>query len=249
LWGGELLVADYRESLRVASFEAVPLLGGDRAAREPWRSLFAQLRHAGIDLERWADHPVVARTIGRRTPVLEGVLASGTLSPRCSAVGRLFDAAAATIGLWADGTTYEGQAAIALEALVDPAALAWARGAESYPFRIRRDGLLPVVVAGEALAAMLDDVGSDVSAPRIAARFHVSLARTVAALAAEVRGPLTTAALSGGVWQNRILVELVAELLRGDGWTVLLHRHVPPNDGGIAFGQAAIAAAAAVAHP
>ncbi|MCB9687230.1 MAG: carbamoyltransferase HypF [Alphaproteobacteria bacterium] len=239
LWGGELLAVDFRRCTRLAALPDVALLGGDRAAREPWRSALAHLVAAlGWEgLER-TDHPTVRSLLDRRDPLVELALSR---APRASSAGRLFDAVAALLGLSADGVTYEAQAAMALEAL------AVGEPDEAYPIG-RVDGEVPRFDLAPMWTALLSDLGS-VTPRRIASRFHGGLAFALAREAATIRRArpeLVTIVLSGGVWQNAVLLERALRHLRADGWEVLLHRQVPPNDGGIALGQAAVAAARAL---
>lgn len=242
LWGGELLAADFHSAERLAALPATPMLGGDQAARAPWRSALAHLDAAlGPDgMAAFADLPAVAALLERRSPLLDQALER---APRASSTGRLFDAVAALLGLHAERTTFEAQAPMALEALA--ATVAADRG---YPMPLGA-GPLPRFVLAPMWEALLNDLRAGVSAAMVAARFHEGLAQGLASAAYQLRAgrpALQDVALSGGVWQNAILCERVAALLTSDGWRVLLHRRTPSNDGGIALGQAAIAAARAL---
>ena len=230
LWGGEVLVADLCGYRRVAHLAEVPLPGGAAAVRQPWRMAVAYLRHLGADR---LDLAVARRNADRWDAV--AALAGSPLALRTTSAGRLFDAVAALLGI-CDEVNYEGQAAIELEQCVDHAE----RG--GYPMRVAA-GLLH---GADLVAAALDDLRAEVAVPVIAARFHRGLAAGLAAAAAAARNEtgLTTVALSGGVFQNVVLVTELAERLDRAGFTVLTHSQVPPNDGGISLGQAAIAATA-----
>jgi hydrogenase maturation protein HypF len=170
--------------------------------------------------------------------------ASATVSPLTSSIGRLFDAVGALCGLACE-VSYEGQAAVELEAA------AWRAGADrsSYPIElVDRDGSL-ILDPRAAVRAIVDDLESGTSAAAVAARFHRGVAgATVAGLirVAGARG-LETAVLTGGVFQNRMLLETVAGAAQSAGLRVLFPERLPPNDGGISFGQAAVAAARAPA--
>jgi hydrogenase maturation protein HypF len=158
---------------------------------------------------------------------------SGLASPLTSSAGRLFDAVAALCGVRAE-VNYEGQAAVELEAAAEPAMR------ESYP--------LPgteVLDARETLQAILADLGAGVSVADVAAKFHNAMAEAAARACAELARAegIELAVLSGGVFQNRLLLERTAEALEQAGLRVLTPRLLPPNDGGVAFGQAAVAAA------
>ena len=183
---------------------------------------------------------VVGRNLGRWEQVV-ALARSGTASPVTSSAGRLFDAVAAILGV-RDTVNYEGQAAVELEQLADPAETS------AYPARITGPGTggSPLRLAGSDLVrAVVEDVDAGVPVPLVAARFHNGLAGlTVAACQAlrDDRG-LGTVALSGGVFQNMLLLERTVAGLEQQGFRVLVHSRVPPNDAGISLGQAAVAAA------
>jgi hydrogenase maturation protein HypF len=237
-WGGELLVADWRGFRRAAHLGYLGLPGGDAAAREPWRMALSALAYAYGE----EAHDVAAEVLARISPerrraVLEMGL-RGVHAPPTSSMGRLFDAVAALAGL-RDVNRYEGEAAMELEG----------RAADTdggaYP--------LPLVPVGDGaiwdpaplIRAVVDDVrrGEDVRA--LASRFHRALAAAVVEGCARVRETdgLRTVALSGGCFQNRRLARLAREGLERAGFRVLTHRRVPPNDGGVSLGQAAVALA------
>ncbi|NVB40879.1 carbamoyltransferase HypF [Pseudenhygromyxa sp. WMMC2535] len=250
LWGGELLLARYEGFERVASLKPVALLGGDKASREPWRNLYAQLMAemgwAELDMN-FAHLPVVQDLAARPRDLLDSMLRSGTRCPTASSCGRLFDAAAAALDLHRDAISFEGQAAMALEALVTPATLEAAREGEHYPMatpKLGGDGL-PYLEPLGLWRAMLGDLHAGIEPSLIAARFHVAVADGLILLAmrAQRQHAFRVAALSGGCFQNALLLALVVDGLRGLGLEVLTHTAVPPNDGCIALGQAAIAAA------
>jgi len=167
----------------------------------------------------------------------------GINSPLSSSCGRLFDAVAAAVGICRDSVTYEGQAAVELETL---AASAKGICRDGYPFAI---GEVPLILDPEPMwIALLDDLARGEEPRSIAGRFHVGLANAVAQLAIRLAQDraIGTVALSGGVFQNKILLEGIADRLRGAELQVLCHRQVPANDGGISLGQAAVAAARAI---
>jgi hydrogenase maturation protein HypF len=235
VWGGELLVADLAGYQRVGHLEQVPLPGGVAAIREPWRMAAAYLDAAYPDglpdgLE------VAARNADRWDRVL-AVARAGLQSPPTSSAGRLFDAVAAIVGV-RDAVNYEGQAAIELEQLADPAEMgAYRAGIAAGP---------PLRVLGTDLVrAVVDDLRAGGEPPVVAARFHNGVAMAVvdAAVALRERTGLATVALSGGVFQNLLLLGRVVAWLEERGFQVLTHSRVPPNDAGISLGQAAVAAA------
>ncbi|MEB3313302.1 MAG: carbamoyltransferase HypF [Cyanobacteriota bacterium] len=250
LWGGEFLLVDYRHCRRLAHLKPVALLGGSQAMRQPWRNTYAQLLAA---LGSWStlaaqfgDLELVAFLDQQPRPLLDAMLSQGLNAPLSSSAGRLFDAVAAALGC-CRLASYEGQGAIALESLVRSADLEAAL-ASAYPFRVLAGATAqdPLVLDPTPLwPALLGDLQRPTAPGLIAARFHQGLAMAIANLAADLahRHRLTTVALSGGVWQNAILATQVPPLLTAQGLTVLTHRQVPTNDGGICLGQAVVAAA------
>ncbi|MDZ5442360.1 carbamoyltransferase HypF [Micromonospora sp. 4G57] len=237
LWGGELLVADLAGFERVGHLAAVPMPGGIAAVREPWRMAAAYLDEIYGDA---MPDLVVARRHERRWRAAVALARRGTNSPRTSSVGRLFDAVSAILGLH-DRVTYEGQAAIALEQRADPD--------ERGGYRVEAAAPVPLQDVGRALVrCVVDDLLAKVDPGRIAARFHHGLADAVVRAAGAVRESrgLATVALSGGVFQNVLLLDRVVSGLEQDGFRVLVHSRVPPNDGGISLGQAVVAAARGV---
>jgi hydrogenase maturation protein HypF len=246
LWGGEIFRADYQSCERVAHFAPVALLGGAKAMREPWRNALAHLdRFVGWRevAKRYPNIDIVRLLSAKPLAPLQRMLETGLNAPLSSSAGRLFDAVAATLGICAETTSYEGQAAIELEALA-------ARGAcetgDGYRVDVA-DGAPLTVGWGSLWRALLDDLERGTPREVIAARFHAGLAAGLARVGAELasRHGLTRAVLSGGVFQNRLLLQGVAKALRGAGLDLLTPARVPANDGGIALGQAVIAAARA----
>jgi hydrogenase maturation protein HypF len=235
-WGGELLIGDLVGFERAGSLRAVPMPGGDSAVRAPWRMTCSWLRAAfgspGPLPSRLADH-----VDGERWDDVTRLLDARLHAPLTSSIGRLFDAVAALCGLCAE-TTYEGQAAIALE----QAARHDERGA--YPLVLEHAGTL-TLDARPTVRAVVEDLAAGVAIGRVAARFHNALAHAGAAACRTLREchGITRVVLSGGAFQNAILLERMAALLEADGFEVLVGERFPCNDGGIAFGQAAIAAA------
>jgi hydrogenase maturation protein HypF len=243
IWGGEWLVGDYRGLDRVACLKRVALPGGTQAILEPWRSLFAQIE-ADIGWpafqQRFAGLELTKRLQARPVQVLSAMIERGVNSPLTTSAGRLFDAVAAAVGVCADRIAYEGQAAIELEALCSDL-----RIDEGYPFAVVEQGGLRVLDPGPLWRQLFADLADGLASSQIAARFHIGFADAVVRLSIDIastRG-LGTVALSGGVFQNRTLFERVTAGLRAGGLEVLSHRRVPTNDGGLALGQAATAAA------
>lgn len=233
LWGGEVLLGDYRDFSRVASLEPAPLVGGDAAQREPWRNALMRLDQAG--LERAADRLFACQPTG----LIRQAAASGINTHASSSAGRLFDAVAAILGLCAEAQSFEGEAAMALEALA-------AKAPDDFrkPYGLALEGGL--ITAGPMFAQIMGDLEAGVSKSSIAARFHAGLADIFAATARQeiTSGRARAVVLSGGCFQNATLLDLCSEAL-GDV-PVLIHRGVPANDGGLALGQAVIAATRAL---
>ncbi|MBK5932135.1 carbamoyltransferase HypF [Halochromatium salexigens] len=244
IWGGECLLGDYRQWQRIGHLRPFALPGGERAIREPWRCLYAQLESSlgwPQCVERWGDLESLRALRERPIALLAEMIQKGVNAPRTTSVGRLFDALAAALGICVDGIAYEAQAAIELETLARRAL-----GEGGYAFAIDTRAEPWQLDPAPMWSALLDDLAAGVPAAMIAARFHAGLAETVAELAARAaqRHGLETVALSGGVFQNRTLFEATLKALRARGLQVLTHTRVPANDGGLALGQAAIAAVA-----
>jgi hydrogenase maturation protein HypF len=227
VWGGEILAADLGGFERVAHLRPVALPGGDAAVREPWRMALAHLLAAGLPTARVA-HPARA--------TVEAMIRGSVNTVPTSSAGRLFDALASLAGV-RDAVTYEGQAAIELEALADPGEDA------PYPVAIA-DGPPLQVDAAPLVRAVVADVDAGVGRGRIAARVYASLAQAIAGACERVRERtrLEAVALSGGCFQSALLTARTADALERRGFEVLLHARVPANDGGLALGQAAVAA-------
>ena len=236
VWGGEFLVADLRGFERAGHLELVPLPGGEAAVREPWRMAAAFLGAAygermpalPLDFVRRLDLPAWR--------VLSRAAASGLNAPLTSSAGRLFDAVASLLGL-RDRAAYEGQAAMELEAIAE------ADADTAYPARLDDGGGI-VVRTTDVIRGVVDDLLSAVPAARIAARFHATFARLATDVCGRIRRRtgIGAVALTGGVFQNAWLLAAAESALAGAGFRVYTHRHVPANDGGLALGQATIAA-------
>lgn len=242
LWGGEFLVADYHDFQRVAHFEPKAMLGGAQATRQPWRNTYAQLMSVmdWDDLQtQFGDLDLVQYLAEKPRTVLDQMLTTQLRSPLASSAGRLFDAVAAAVGCCREAASYEGQGAIELEALVQ------SNEVEPYPFMVRSDRE-PLILSAKSLwPELLKDLQQGVEKSVIAARFHYGLAKAIAALAIALatRHQLNQVVLSGGVFQNQVLLMMVQDRLQQKGLTVLTPHEVPPNDGGLSLGQVAIATA------
>ena len=263
LWGGEFAVADYRSFERRGTFKPVALLGGEQAMHEPWRNTYAHL----MAEMTWPAFTMNYSALGlhaflqsKPLVVFDAMLEKQLNSPLASSCGRLFDAVAAAMGLCRERAAYEGQGAVEMEALVDLAVLCFEDETLGYPFAIPRlkGSNLPYVEPLAMWRAALGDLVLGTPLPTMAARFHKGLARVIVKMidklaqsqsqpnAQGADQPLRHVALSGGVFQNKLLLERVSEQLRVAGYSVLMHRRIPCNDGGLALGQAAVAAARAL---
>ncbi|MGL4395633.1 MAG: carbamoyltransferase HypF [Hyphomicrobium sp.] len=260
IWGGEFLLADYLGFERVATFKPVAMLGGDQAARVPWRNLYAHLmaemgwpafamNFSELDVYRALD--------AKPRKILDAMLRDRINAPLASSCGRLFDAAAAAMGIAFEAQGYEGEAASRLEAVIDADVLQNADDALDYPFTIplSKGSRLPYIEPLAVWNAILGDCILETPVGVMAARFHRGLARALAAMVAKLAqrdsatGPrFDTVALSGGCFHNRALLELTSARLAADGFKVLSQSRVPAGDGGLALGQAAIAAARTIEH-
>lgn len=242
IWGGEILVGGYAEVRRVARFAPVAVPGGAQAARQPWRNTVAHLAAAFGDSwqERIARTPLRARLSAKQLKTILRMIDRGVNAPVSSSAARLFEAVAAAVGLCPDGQSYEGQAAMELEAL----ALPYLATAGAYPVSVEVAGGVGELSWEPLWQALVGDLERSVSPGVIAARFHLGLAETVAGTAARIAGEtgLRRVALSGGVMQNRVLLEALVRRMTDDSLDVLVHARVPANDGGLSLGQAMIAA-------
>ncbi len=243
LWGGEVLVADYTDYCRVGRFATAPLPGGEAAVRHPARMALGYL-HGLEPLGVPPPSPELARPFterldAREVTTVRTMVGHGLNCPRASSAGRLFDAAAALLGLVPDEVSYEGQAAVTLESAAGTARRA------ALPWRlVRADGLW-VYDPAPTLTALLCQLKDGTPVPLLAAAFHTTIAEVTGALAerAVADGAPRTVCLAGGCFVNRRLLTDVSRLLRAQGMRVLVSSAVPVGDGGISYGHAVIAAA------
>jgi hydrogenase maturation protein HypF len=237
LWGGEFLIAGIDGFERAGQFKYVPLPGGEAAIRQPWRTAISYVREAV-----GGDAPDYLRRIGFMGRYGEDtvqqvlrVAQSPELSPLSSGAGRLFDAVAALTGV-CDGNTFEGEAAMALEALTND-------GVEGeYPFELKRENGCVVVDFSRTILSIIREISDRVPAEDIATKFHNTVASAVRAVVNDfcTRHSVKDVALSGGTFQNRYLLQRLSGQLEADGFNVCYNTRVPANDGGISLGQAYI---------
>jgi hydrogenase maturation protein HypF len=235
IWGGEVLIADWKSVQRVAHLRYAPMLGGETAIHKPYRMatgyIWSLCRACEVDFEEFLGRvPIGERILLRRQ------FETGLDTPPTSSCGRLFDAAAALLGVRTEAQ-YEGQPAKELEAVADPAAHV------VYPYDILRDGEGWIIDPAATLRALWCELRAGRPVPTIAAAFHNTVADFTRNVCVAIREKheLKRVVLSGGCFQNALLTQRVLEGLSDDGFEVLTHRLVPPNDGGIALGQAVVA--------
>ncbi len=236
IWGGEFLLGGYGSFCRRGHFRQVSLPGGDAAVREPFRMALSYLFTAYGDSLFRLELPFMEEISASDRKLFLAMLERRINSPLSSSCGRLFDGVAALIGL-RSRVTYEGQAAIELEAIAEQG-----RAKEPYPF-VLREGEGVMVDFAPMIRALVDDVASNADRAEMAGKFHGTIASAVAEVCGRIRENtgVDRVALSGGVFQNKLLSERVHDLLAGSGFKVFVQRLVPPNDGGLALGQAIIA--------
>lgn len=233
IWGGEFLLGDAHGFDRVAHLRPFRLPGGEAAVREPRRSAAGVLFELGIDLG--STTPGLESFTDQELGVLASMITKDINSPVTTSAGRLFDAASAIAGL-ASVSSFEGHGAMALEFA------ATGTRTEPYPMEVIKTERPLILDWGPMVEAMLADISAGIDVGIVARRFHEGLVSGIVAVARLAGHPRI--ALTGGCFQNRMLTERTAEELRRDGFEVLLHRRVPPNDGGISLGQVMVAAAA-----
>ena len=232
IWGGEFLVCDFANFERVGHFAYVPLAGGDQAVRQPWRSALAYLDGARPTIPLFDEVPA------RQIAFVEKMIARRIQTIDTSSCGRLFDAVSSILGIRHE-TTYEGQAAVELEAAAGD-------GDQVYPFDFLGDAPFQIEMR-PAIRAVVGDFVRGVAVPRISANFHRTMAKVVVDACVRIResSELSRVCLSGGTFQNLRLLGGAASGLRACGFEVFVHRRVPANDGGLSLGQAVIANARA----
>ena len=231
IWGGEVMVCRLAGYERAAHLRYVPMPGGAAAIREPWRMAAVYLNEALGAQAPSLPIDFIGQTRDRWGPILQ-MASTGLNAPLTSSAGRMFDAVACLCGL-RTRVTYEGQAAAELEQVADGSTL------DAYPCAVEGG----VIDGVELVGAAAEDLAMGATVPKVAARFHNGLAAALvrASIGARNRFELETVALSGGTFQNVLLLHRVISGLESEGFEVLVHRRVPPNDGGISLGQAVVA--------
>lgn len=242
LWGCEMLVCDYAGFTRKGRLVPVCMPGGEQAARAPWRMLLAHLDHA-VGTERTDQAQacgVLPALDGKPVRAMRSMISAGMNAPQTSSAGRLFDAMAALAGCAPDKLSYEGEAAMRLEALAEQAV---GDVVAPLPFGLRSCGNLLEIDPAPMWQSALQMVENGCGAAELAMAFHAGFAHALAKAVCQLamHEGLSTVALSGGVMHNAVLVEVLLPLLHGAGLNVLMSSRVPAGDGGLALGQAVIA--------
>jgi hydrogenase maturation protein HypF len=235
IWGGELFVGSIGSLERIGHLSYVPQPGGDAAARAPWRMAVSYLISVyGDDWKTTVSGKRVLKQYGDEAETVAAIATSGLRSPMTSSAGRLFDAVSSLLGI-RDANNYEGQAAIEME----QAAYVSER---SYPFDILGDNVYTVDWK-PIIESVVSDIEKGVAVLQIAGAFHNTISEVIVSAAdfAKLKYGIDTVALSGGVFQNMLLLRRTLERLEDEGYRVLFHRYLPPNDGCISYGQAVIA--------
>lgn len=243
IWGGEVLICTLDHFERFAHLEYVPMPGGEAAIREPWRMAFAHLLAAGFSED---EARALAGASDQEAHLLTRMMMRGINSPLTSSLGRLFDAAAAVI-LNRRKVDYDAQAAIELEgiSISEPDALEPNEYLPELQDPVAESGGSMVLRTGSLWRALVEDLRNKLPPATISARFHAGIAQgfILAANKARESTGVNQVALSGGCMHNRRLVHLLRSGLERNGFTVFQHRQVSPGDGGLSYGQAAVAAA------
>ncbi len=239
LWGGEVLLADNQRFTRKAHLNYVPMPGGASAIKEPWRMAVSYLIDAFGDAFRGLDLPLLTQIEDLKIGVMVEMISKRVNAPNTSSLGRLFDGVAALVGI-RNRVHYEGQAAMELEMIAEKG-----RG-KPYDYEWT-PGDVRKILTGPIISDVVHDMEAGVSPSRISGRFHLTLVRLFRELCEDIRVEtgLNRVALSGGVFQNRLLLAGLIHALTKSGFQVFSHQLVPTNDGGISLGQAVVAAAVA----
>jgi hydrogenase maturation protein HypF len=238
IWGGEFLIADYQRFSRMGHFEYLPLPGGTIAIKKPYRISIGYILSLLGESALARDLPFLKQVDNLEIDIIKKQIEKNINSPLTSSCGRLFDAVSALLGIRGE-IEYDAQAAIELEMLAYEAA----DETDYYPFAIIQQNGLSVVKLQDLLATIIGDLRSNTDKAMIALKFHNTVARMVKETCQIIltKSGINQVVLSGGVFQNRLLLRKVVSLLESSGFTVFTHRQVPCNDGGISLGQAVIA--------
>ncbi|MBS3920490.1 MAG: carbamoyltransferase HypF [Deltaproteobacteria bacterium] len=236
IWGGEFLKANLREFVRLAHLKKVPMPGGSMAIKQPWRMAMVCLSEAFGDGLEELKIDLLKRMDSKKWDILKRAIEKKINTPWTSSMGRLFDAISSLLSI-RDEVNYEGQAAIELEMIADREIK------ETYPFYLLKEESPFVIDSTEVIRGVVGDLTEGVSNSKISGKFHRTIARMIVETCEFMRSSesLNRVVLSGGVFQNILLLSLVVEGLKHSSFDVYTHHLVPTNDGGISLGQAVIA--------
>jgi len=236
IWGGEFLIADYSGFTRAAHLEYIQMPGGQMAIRQPWRMAAVYLHKAYGNKFLNLKLELIKKIKKSQWNILAGMLKNNINSPITSSAGRLFDAVSGILGL-CYRIEYEAQAAIELEGIADKACK------DEYKFDILDGNNSLIINTKRIILAIVRDKVNNKPVSVISAKFHNTLAEIIRATCQKIRKKtkVNTVALSGGVFQNKLLLNKTCEKLKSSDFKILLHKHVPTNDAGISLGQTVIA--------
>jgi hydrogenase maturation protein HypF len=235
IWGGEFLIASYRDFDRIAHLKKVPMPGGSMAIKEPWRMAMVYLSEAFGNEAIKLKIDLIKRIDSQKWDILKRAIEKKVNTPWTSSMGRLFDAISSLLSI-RDEVHYEGQAAIELEMVADR------RMNGKYPFHIHKDEKPMVIDPTEIIRGIVHDLADGTPSSKISGKFHQTISRFIVETCETIRSKakLNRVVLSGGVFQNIFLLSLVTEGLKRSGFDIYTHHRVPTNDGGISLGQAVI---------
>ena len=248
LWGGEFLLADYQQFQRLATFKPMAMVGGTKAIKEPWRNTYSQLNSA-FDWDKliqdYGEIAIIKLLKNKPLTLINRAIEQQLNSPLTSSVGRLFDAVAAAISICSEEVTYEGQAAIEMENIAQKHISSNSEETLSYAFNTENLGNIYCIDSMLMWQSLLDELQHKVAPEIIATKFHNGLVKIIVKLAEKLcqEHGIKQVALTGGVFQNQIILKQVKIGLQDMGLNVIIHSLIPPNDGGLSLGQAIIAAA------
>jgi hydrogenase maturation protein HypF len=237
IWGGEVLVAEAKQFERVAHLAEVPMPGSSAAIKEPWRMALSHLRATFGDNLPGLELPLLQQIEPPKINIIVEMMEKGVNCPQTSSLGRLFDAVAAIVGI-RQQVNFEGQAAMELEMLAD--------GHSDAIYDIRWTSQAPIKILSQTIiAGVVQDIQNGISPGEISTKFHQTLVVLFSKICATIRRrhDLNRVVLSGGCFQNSVLLKGLIGQLESQNFEVFAHRHVPANDGGIALGQAIVAGA------
>jgi hydrogenase maturation protein HypF len=257
IWGGEFLIGDYLSFRRAGHLEYLPLPGGAAAIKKPYRIAIGYILtligenalNAVITRGTKQSQLIPIRQVSEvELEVIKRQIERKMNSPLCSSVGRLFDAISALVGIRGE-IDYEGQAAVELEMAAHSSVSARkldgaiSDASQSYPYCILEDKGIKIVRLKDLLSAVIEDLQKGISKGTISVKFHNTVAQMINEMCRSIADDtgIAQVALSGGVFQNRLLLRKTVRLLENSGFQVFTHRQVPCNDGGISLGQAVIA--------